>query len=104
MITIEGRREDLVCERAMEGLGKLLPERFIVLARTGAQFTDFMKVIKRPMRDGWYARDRDSLRGLPRDPCVVQIGNYFEADNFVEVNHQLETMGRLTNVTVTDWR
>jgi len=102
-ITVEGRREGPVCEKAMEGLGKMLPRNFVVLAKNQMQFKDFMDVIGRTPMDAVFADQRDKVLGL-KDPVVVQIGNYFEADNFVEVAKELETRGRLTNITVTDWR
>lgn len=102
-ITVEGRREGPVCEKAMEGLGKLLPKRFVVLAKNQAQFKDFMQVIQRSVFDGIYADEPDRVRGL-QDPVVVCIGNYFEADSFVDVSKVLDTRGRITSVTVTDWR
>ena len=103
-IKVEGRRESEICDKAMEGLGRLLPARFIVLAKNRAMFYDFMSVIGRNRGDAVFADEAMKLKGLSRDPVVVQIGPYYEHSNFVEISHQLETMGRLTNVTVTDWR
>lgn len=87
----------------MEGLGRLLPMRFLVLAKNPAQARDFLERIQRSPLQGVYVDSPDKVRGL-RDPVVVQIGNYFEHPNFVEISHALDTRGRLTNVTVTDWR
>jgi hypothetical protein len=88
----------------MEGLGRLLPAKFIVLAKNIRMFMDFMSVINRPTRDGIFANHADSLRGLAKDPVVVQIGHYYEHDEFVEISRVLDGLGRLTNVTVSDWR
>jgi hypothetical protein len=102
-ITIEGRRESDVCENAMLGLGRLLPERFFVLAKNYQQYQDFMRVIHRQEREGLYIGRPEVLFGT-RDPVIVQIGHYYEHPEFVEFSKLLETRGRLTNVTVTDWR
>jgi hypothetical protein len=100
-IKITGRRECEVCEDAMKALGRFLPRKFIVMAKNEAQAYDFMKTLDRS--NGVYVSEAEQLHGW-RDPTVVQIGHFEDADNYVEIMTGLQTRGRITWVTVTDWR